>query len=88
MGIAHDFRLVSPISLANPIGLTSPIEPTATALGGQSMWMYEALVRSRLQETEQEARRQRMVRELTAGRFWRRLATFADRRAELARRGV
>jgi hypothetical protein len=82
MGIATDFRLVSPISLTNPI------EPTNTALGGQSMWMYEALVRSRLQETEQEARRQRMVRELTAGRFWSRLASFAGRRAELARRGI
>jgi hypothetical protein len=82
MGIATDFRLVTPISPANPI------EPTGTALGGQSMWMYEALVRSRLQETEQEARRQRMVRELTAGRFWRRVARFADRQAELARRGV
>lgn len=82
MGIATDPRLVVPISLTNPI------EPTATALGGQSMWMYEALVRSRLQETEQEARRQRMVRELTAGRFWSRLARYADRRAELARRGV
>ena len=85
MGIVTEHRLVSPIS---PISLINPTEPTSTALGGQSMWMYEALVRSRLQETEQEARRQRMVRELTAGRFWRRLARFADRRAELARRGV
>jgi hypothetical protein len=82
MGIVTDFRLVSPTSPTNPI------EPTSTALGGQSMWMYEALVRSRLHETEQEARRQRMVRELTAGRFWRRVARFADRRAEVARRGV
>jgi hypothetical protein len=78
MGIATDHRLVSPISLTNPI------EPTDTALGGQPMWMYEALVRSRLQE----ARRRRMVRELTAGRRWRRPARFADRRAELARRGM
>ncbi|HTK66937.1 MAG TPA: hypothetical protein VL595_31475 [Pseudonocardia sp.] len=82
MGIATDFRLVSPISPAKPI------QPTATALGGQSMWMYEALVRSRLQETEREAQHRRMVRELTAGRLWRRVARFADRRAELARRGV
>ena len=82
MGIATEHRLVSPISLTNPI------DPTNTAMGGQSMWMYEALVRSRLQETEQEARRRRMIRELTAGRFWRRLASYADRRAELARRGV
>jgi hypothetical protein len=82
---ATDFRLISPI---NPISPANPIEPTGTALGGQSMWMYEALVRSRLQETEREAQRQRMIRELTAGRFWRRLARFADHRAELARRGV
>lgn len=82
MGIATELRQLTPISLANPI------QPTSTGLGGQSMWMYEDLVRSRLQETEQEARRQRMVRELTAGRFWSRLARFADRRAELARRGV
>lgn len=79
MGIVTDFR---------PAGPANPIVPTDTPLGGQSMWMYEALVRSRLQETELVAQRRRMVRELTAGRFWRRLARFADRRAELARRGV
>jgi hypothetical protein len=82
MSNATDFRLVGAAGLANPI------DAGTTPLGGQSMWMYEALVRSRLQETEQQLRRQRMVRELTAGRFWRRVARFADRRAELARRGV
>ncbi|MDQ2708906.1 MAG: hypothetical protein M3Z25_15280 [Actinomycetota bacterium] len=49
------------------------------------MWMYEALSRARIQETEQEARRRRMVRELTAGRRWNQLARFASRRAERAR---
>jgi hypothetical protein len=50
------------------------------------MYQYEALVRVRTQEAEREARRQRMVREVTAGRQWSRLARFAAKRAEHARR--
>ncbi|MBA2324217.1 MAG: hypothetical protein H0V92_09485 [Pseudonocardiales bacterium] len=70
------------------MGTASEVRPISAAQGGPRMWMYEALSRARIQETEQEARRRRMVRELTAGRRWNQLARFASRRAERARSRV
>lgn len=65
--------------------VTAPVE---RALGGPEMWLYEALTRARIQESEREARRRRMVRELSAGRRWHQLARYAEARAERARRGL
>jgi hypothetical protein len=62
--------------------------PFTSARGGPEMWLYEALTRARIQESEREAHQRRMVRELTAGRRWHQLARFAQTRAERARRGL
>ena len=55
---------------------------------GTLMLLHEALARSRQQEAEQAARDHALVRSMTAGRRWDRLARFASRRAERARAGV
>ena len=67
---------------------SNQVRPVTAARGGPDMWLYEALTRARIQETEREARRRRMIRELTAGRRWRQLARYAEARAERARRGL
>ncbi|NMH97116.1 hypothetical protein [Pseudonocardia acidicola] len=53
---------------------------------GIAMLLHEALARARQQEAEQAAAEHRLARRLRAGRRWTRLARFAERRAERARR--
>ena len=65
-----DFTLVTPQSP------TRPIQNKGTA-----MLLHEALARSRMREAEQAARDYALVRALTAGRRWRMIARFAQRRA-------
>ena len=48
------------------------------------MLLHEALARSRMREAEQAAREYALVRALTAGRRWRMLARYAQRRAAKA----
>ncbi len=48
---------------------------------GTAMLLHEALARSRMREAEQAARDYALVRALTAGRRWRMLARYAQRRA-------
>jgi len=48
---------------------------------GTAMLLHEALARSRMREAEQAAREYALVRALTAGRRWRMLARYANRRA-------
>ena len=45
------------------------------------MLLHEALARSRMREAEQAAREYALVRALAAGRRWRMLARYANRRA-------
>lgn len=56
--------------------------------GHGMLLMNEALARSRQQEAEQAARDHALARQFVAGRTWARLAAFAQRRAENARRSV
>jgi hypothetical protein len=55
---------------------------------GMLMLIHEALARSRQREAEEAARQYRLVRSLTAGRYWAWLAGFAARRATRARAGA
>lgn len=57
----------------------------ATNRGVREMLFYEALARARIREAEEEARRYRIARRLTAGRRWAWLARYATARAERAR---
>jgi len=54
--------------------------------GDPGMLIHEALARSRQQEAVRAAAEYRRARRLTAGRAWSRLAEWAARRAERARR--
>jgi len=65
-----DFTLVMP---------QPPTRPAQTE--GTAMLLHEALARSRMREAEQAARDYALVRALTAGRRWRMLARYANRRA-------
>jgi len=65
-----DFTLVMP---------QPPTRPAQTE--GTAMLLHEALARSRMREAEQAARDYALVRALTAGRGWRMLARYANRRA-------
>lgn len=56
--------------------------------GHGMLLMNEALARCRQQEAEQAARDHALARQFVAGRTWARLAAFAQRRAERARRTV
>ena len=53
---------------------------------GTTMLLHEALARSRMREAEQAAREYALVRALVAGRRWRMLARYAERRAAAAER--
>ncbi len=53
---------------------------------GTVMLLHEALARSRMREAEQAAREHALVRALVAGRRWRMLARYAERRAAAAER--
>ncbi|MCW0212705.1 MAG: hypothetical protein OJJ54_05055 [Pseudonocardia sp.] len=64
----------------------SDARPYARTSTENVMLLEEALARSRQQEAEEAARRYRQAREVTAGRLWSRLAAYAARRAERARR--
>jgi hypothetical protein len=60
----------------------------STALDAQGtamLLMNEALARSRQQDAERSAYEHRLVRRLSAGRRWARLADYAARRAQRAR---
>ena len=62
--------------------LVTPQPPTRPAqTEGTAMLLHEALARSRMREAEQAARDYALVRALTAGRRWRMLARYANRRA-------
>jgi hypothetical protein len=63
-------------TLVTPQSPTRPVQNEGTA-----MLLHEALARSRMREAEQAARDYALVRALTAGRRWRMLARYADRRA-------
>ena len=65
--------------------VTSPA-PIMDREGTGMLLMHEALARSRQQEAEQSAREHALARQFVAGRGWARLAAFAARRAERARR--
>ena len=65
-----DFTLVTP---------QTPTRPAQTE--GTAMLLHEALARSRMREAEQAARDYALVRALTAGRRWRMLVRYANRRA-------
>ena len=58
---------------------SSPTRPVQNE--GTAMLLHEALARSRMREAEQAAREYALVRALTAGRRWRMLARYAQRRA-------
>jgi hypothetical protein len=62
--------------IATPLPPTRPVQNEGTV-----MLLHEALARSRMREAEQAAREYAMVRALTAGRRWRTLARYAQRRA-------
>ncbi len=65
--------------------LVTPQPPTRPAqTEGTAMLLHEALARSRMREAEQAARDYALVRALTAGRRWRMLARYAQRRAAKA----
>jgi hypothetical protein len=62
--------------------LVTPLPPTRPVqCEGTVMLLHEALARSRMREAEQAAREYTLVRALTAGRRWRMLARYAQRRA-------
>jgi hypothetical protein len=63
-------------TLVTPLPPTRPVQYEGTA-----MLLHEALARSRMREAEQAAREYTLVRALTAGRRWRMLARYAQRRA-------
>jgi len=64
------------LALVTPLPPTRPVQNEGTA-----MLLHEALARSRMREAEQAAREYALVRALTAGRRWRMLARYANRRA-------
>ena len=64
-------------TLVTPQSPTRPVQNNE----GTAMLLHEALARSRMREAEQAARDYALVRALTAGRRWRMLARYADRRA-------
>jgi len=64
------------LTLVTPLPPTRPVQNKGTA-----MLLHEALARSRMREAEQAARDYALVRALTAGRRWRMLARYANRRA-------
>ena len=64
------------LTLVAPLPPTRPVQNEGTA-----MLLHEALARSRMREAEQAAREYALVRALTAGRRWRMLARYANRRA-------
>jgi hypothetical protein len=66
-------------TLVTPQNPTQPVQTEGTA-----MMLHEALARSRMREAEQAARDYALVRALTAGRRWRMLARYANRRAAQA----
>jgi hypothetical protein len=64
------------LTLVTPLPPTRPVQNEGTA-----MLLHEALARSRMREAEEAAREYALVRALTAGRRWRMLARYANRRA-------
>jgi hypothetical protein len=64
------------LTLVTPLPPTRPVQNEGTA-----MLLHEALARSRMREAEQAAREYALVRAVTAGRRWRMLARYANRRA-------
>ena len=64
------------LTLVTPLPPTRPVQNEGTA-----MLLHEALARSRMREAEQAAREYALVRAITAGRRWRMLARYANRRA-------
>ena len=67
-----------------PNDLLATTRPVVRDREGTAMLLHEALARSRMREAEQAAREYALVRALTAGRRWRMLARYAQRRAAKA----
>lgn len=78
--------MTAPMSTAASKPIAAPIITATPTAGGRSSMLHEELARCRMHEAEQAARQHRLVRSMTAGRSWSRLARFAARRAERARR--
>lgn len=70
------------INLTNtaPLAATQLVDHEGTVM----LLIHEALARSRMREAEQAAREYALVRALSEGRRWRRLARYAERRAAAA----
>jgi hypothetical protein len=68
------------LTLAAPLAATQPVDHEGTVM----LLLHEALARSRMREAEQAAREYALVRALSEGRRWRRLARYAERRAAAA----
>jgi hypothetical protein len=68
--------------------ITSPaaVNPSVQHEGTVMLLLQEALARSRMREAEEAARKHALVRALVAGRRWRMLARYAERRAAAAER--
>ena len=66
-----------------PNDLLAAPRPVVRDREGTTMLLHEALARSRMREAKQAAREYALVRALTAGRRWRMLARYAERRAVL-----
>lgn len=64
---------------------TNPASTNLTSKGNDTMFMEEALARSRMREAQQAARDHRRAREFTAGRNWQWLSRWSARRAASAR---
>ncbi|GAA2992816.1 hypothetical protein [Actinokineospora diospyrosa] len=56
--------------------------------GFPQMLLYEDIARSRRLEAEQAARAHRLVRQLSSARRWRRISTWAAKRADRATAGL
>lgn len=67
------------------VPMTVPMITDTPTKGINIMLLQEALARSRMREAQQAALEHRMARQLTAGRYWQRLAEWSTRRAQRAR---
>jgi hypothetical protein len=67
--------------------LTTPSPPAPARKGTTAMLHYEALARTRIREAEQFAHH-RVARQLRTSQRWRRLATWAQQKAERAERSL
>lgn len=67
-----------------PMNSTVPDRPCTPSQELNVMLLHEILARTRMREDQRRASAARLAGRLTAVRRWRRLARYADRRAEQA----